>query len=81
MTEIIVPARGLIVAPRLPARPAEHTGNPFTTLGDIVADCAVDGCGYHAMGPRADVKLAMDEHHRQYHSQETAVVHLNRPRQ
>lgn len=74
-------ARELIVAPRIPPPPKNHTGDPFTSDGDIVADCAIDGCGYHVMGPRADVKKAMNEHHKLYHSQETGVVLLNQPRQ
>jgi hypothetical protein len=74
-----VKARELVVAPRLPAFPKAHTGNPFTTVGDVVADCEL--CGYHAMGPRADVRRAMDTHRAMYHSTETSVVLLNQPRQ
>lgn len=80
-SRIVVPARGLIVAPRLPDKPKQHTGNPFTSEGDVVVDCAVEGCGWHAMGPRAEVKRAIDAHHQMHHSQEVAVVHLNRPHQ
>ena len=74
-------AKEIIVAPRLPAAPAVHSGNPFTTLGDVVLDC--DLCGWHAMGPRADVKRAWDEHYRQFHgsAQQTGVVLLNQPKQ
>ena len=74
-------AREIIIAPRLPAKPKVHTGNPFTTIGDVTADCGVPGCGYHCMGPRQDVKRAMDEHHRMYHNETTGVVLLNQPRQ
>lgn len=78
-------AREIVVAPRLPPLPKEHTGNPFTSDGWIVAECtAVDErgeqCGYHVMGPRPDVKLAVNEHHRMYHSQETVVTLLNHQR-
>lgn len=75
------PARSLIVAPRLPAKPNLHTGNPFTTVGDVVADCGADGCGYHVMGPRDQVKKAMDAHRRLNHSEETFTVLLNHPRE
>ncbi len=80
------PARSVIVAPRLPVRPKNHTGNPFTTDADIVADCDTlldDGtkCGYHVMGPRAEVKKALDMHHRMYHPQSIGVVLLNQARQ
>ncbi len=81
LPSVQIPARGLIVAPRLPERPKLHTGNPFTTVGDVVADCGVAGCGYHVMGARADVKKALDEHRRFYHSEETSVVLLNHARQ
>lgn len=74
------PAR-ILVAPRLPDRPKQHTGNPFTSEGDIVADCATDDCGYHAMGPRAEVKKALDQHHRLFHSESIGVVLLNQARQ
>ena len=76
------PARSLVVAPRLPAFPKEHTGNPFTSDGDVVVDCDVDGCGYHAMGPRPLMKKALDDHHRQCHASAQAplVTLLNHPR-
>lgn len=76
-----LPARSLVVAPRLPERSKLHTGNPFTSEGDVVADCAVEGCGYHVMGARATVKLALDEHRKMFHSTQTGVVLLNQPRQ
>jgi hypothetical protein len=78
-------ARELVVAARLPEFPKVHTGHPFTAVGDIVADCdgKIDGkpCGWHAMGERALVKKAYDEHRKLYHSTEIGVVLLNRPRQ
>lgn len=74
-------AREIIVAPRLPKFPTQYTGNPFTSAGDVVADCGIPRCGYHVMGPRDQVKKAMDEHHRLFHSEETGVVLLNQPRQ
>lgn len=75
------PARSIIVAPRLPSlNAATYNGNPFTSEGDVYAECGTDGCGYKAMGARADVKLAMDAHRKMYHSQETNVVLLNHPR-
>ncbi len=78
----LAPARNLVVAHRLPPPPKEHTGNPFTTIGDIVVDCDVPGCGWHAMGPRAQVKKAIDAHRRAEHmsSQDPFVVLLNHPR-
>ncbi len=79
------PARDIVVAARLPEFPKNHTGNPFTSIGDIVADCdgTINGkpCGWHAMGPRAVVKKAYDEHRKQYHQTETGRLLLNRPRQ
>lgn len=74
-------ARELIVAPRLPDRPKTHTGNPFTSDGDIVVDCGTPGCGWHAMGTRENVKRAMDEHRRMFHSSSIGVVLLNQPGQ
>lgn len=74
-------AMELIVAPRMPERPKSHTGNPFTTEGDIVADCAKPGCGWHAMGPRALIREAIRNHLAMCHSQEIGQVLLNQPRQ
>jgi hypothetical protein len=75
-------ARELIVVPRLPAAPKVRTGNPWTTIGDIVIDCGVPGCGWHAMGPRSDMDSARREHYRQFHAsaQEAGVFRLNYPR-
>lgn len=81
---LIIPARGLVVAPRIPAlKPSEYTGKPFTSVGDIVVDCDIPGCGWHAMGPRADVKKAIDEHHKMYHASdsEVRIIMINRARQ
>lgn len=75
------PARDLVVATRLPPFPKEYTGNPFTSLGDVVADCEVEGCGYHVQGERSHVKLALKEHHRLFHPESISVVRLNLARQ
>lgn len=80
-------AREIVVAPRMPKlNPGNYTGNPFTAEGDVVLDCESrdhEGvqCGWHAMGPRADVKRAYDEHRKQYHQEAIGVVLLNQPRQ
>lgn len=66
---------------RMPDAPKIRTGDPFADLGDIVADCAQPGCGYHVMGPRALIKEALREHHRVFHPEETGVILLNTPRQ
>ena len=80
----LLPARSIVVAPRLPAFPKEYRGLG-ESLGDIVAECETcrltGGRRYHVQGARADVKRAMDEHHRLYHPDETGVVLLNQPRQ
>lgn len=76
-----IPARGLLVAPRMPEFPKVHSGNPFTTEGDLVADCLVEGCGYHAWGPRHEVGKALKEHHRLFHPESISVVVLNHARQ
>ncbi len=88
MGAVILPkpaARSLLVAPRLPEKPKAHTGNPFTTQGDLIMDCdgAINGrpCTWHAMGERSEVKKAYDEHRRMWHSEEIGVVLLNQPRQ
>lgn len=79
-------ARELVIAPRLPARSKFHTGNPFTSEGDVVVDCDVrdefgNKCGWNAMGPRADVKRATDQHRRLYHPESIGVFKLNAPKQ
>ena len=79
----MIPARSLIVAPRLPPPPTSRRGNPFDADGDAVIDCDVPGCGWHAMGPRLELGKAYAEHYRQHHAsaQEIGVVLINRPRQ
>lgn len=72
-------ALSLIVAPRMPAPPTAHPGNPFESLSDVVIDCGEEGCGWHAMGPRQEVKKAWDEHYRLYHSQQIGMVRINHP--
>ncbi len=78
-------ARSLIVAPRLPPFPKAYGDNPFTTVGQIVAECdtTLDGkpCGYKAMGSRSDVGKAMAAHRKMFHSEQIGVVLLNQPRQ
>jgi hypothetical protein len=75
-------ARELVVTPRIPIFPRDkYTGNPWTTLSDVVADCDVPGCGYHVMGKRPEVKKALDDHRKMYHSDQVGVVLLNQPRQ
>ncbi len=79
------PAREIVVAPRMPERPKTYGLSPWTTDADAVVDCdgTIDGrrCGWHAMGPRATVKKAYDEHRRMFHSDEVGVLLLNQPRQ
>lgn len=79
------PAREIVIAPRMPAPPKNYQSNPFTTLGDVVVDCngVREGkpCGWHAMGPRDQVKKAYDEHYKLYHSDEVGTLLLNQPRQ
>ena len=78
-------ARSLVIAPRMPAASKLHTGNPFTSEGDVVLDCegGEDGraCGWHWMGPRALAKAAYEAHRRLYHSESIGVVLLNQARQ
>lgn len=74
-------AREIVVAPRLPELKREGYRTPFDAEGDVVADCDVDGCGYHTMGPRRLVGAAMKDHHRVFHSDQIGVVLLNQPRQ
>jgi hypothetical protein len=78
---VTLPARTIVVAARLPAAPKQRTSaDLFAEEGDIVADCTNPGCGYHVMGPRAEVKLALKEHHRLHHADEVSTVFLNDPR-
>lgn len=84
---VLLPARSIVVAPRLPAKPKVYTGDPFTADADIVLDCdqvdAVTGkpCGWHAFGPRKDMKAAVQEHNQMYHPNQIGTVLLNQPRQ
>lgn len=80
---IKLPTNYIVTAPRMPAAPSLKTGNPFTSVGDIVVDCDAPGCGWHAFGPRADVKKAWNEHYRQWHTsnKEAVVLLLNHPKQ
>lgn len=83
MDDLTLPARSLVVAPRMPAEPKiRKGGNPFGEMGDIVVDCGVPGCGWHAMGPRDLIGKAQAEHTRMYHSQVSTeiVTLLNIPR-
>ena len=76
------PARSLITAARLPDPPKLRTGNPFEADGDVVVDCDVPGCGWHAMGARPLVKRAWDEHYRAHHGSDrvAGVLLINNPR-
>lgn len=79
-------AREIVIAPRLPERSKFHTGNPFTSEGDVVVECdAVDAygnkCGWNCMGPRADVRAAVTTHRGMYHPESIGVFLLNAPRQ
>jgi hypothetical protein len=81
-------AREIVVATRLPRlNPDTYTGT-FTAEADVVMDCdvVVDDttgrkCGWHAWGPRKDMKQAYDEHRRIYHPEQTGIAFLNVPRQ
>lgn len=75
------PANDLVVATRMPPPPRTRTGYVFADVGDLVAHCMQEGCGYHVQGTRTDVGLALKEHHRMFHAHEISVVHLNDPRQ
>jgi len=76
------PARSLIVAHRMPNPPKSRTSSPFTADGDMVIDCDVPGCGWHAMGPRPEMGKAQAEHYRQFHAsaQVAGVFRINNPR-
>lgn len=83
MTSTIkLPARSLVVAPRLPDAPRFHTGDPFTAEGYIVIDCDQPACGWHCMVERSLGRKAIEEHRRQYHGSafEPLVIRLNNPR-
>ena len=73
-------AREIVIAHRVPAPPKERHGvSPFEEIGDMVVDCDMPGCGWHAQGTRANVKLALEEHRRMFHTGEILVVKLNNP--
>lgn len=76
------PARSLIVAHRLPDPPKNRGGHMFAGDGDIVLDCDVAGCGWHAMGPRPQMGKARADHYRQHHAscQVAGVFRINHPR-
>jgi hypothetical protein len=80
------PARGLVVATRMPPPPKLGTyTTPWESPGDVYAECDVttDGkrCGYACSGERVEVGKAMRAHHRMFHVNEVAVVLLNQARQ
>jgi hypothetical protein len=80
MSVLVKPAaRSLIVAPRLPAMPKGH---PFAGQDDVVLDCDVPGCGWHAMGPGTLMDEARKAHYREYHAsaQVAGVFRINHPR-
>lgn len=82
-----LPARTLVTTVRMPKPGARSGPGVFGVAGDVVVDCAVVDeltgrrCGWHAMGPRADVRLAQIEHRRQFHSQQQVLTLINHPRQ
>ena len=52
-----------------------HIDQPiFRGAQSMVIRCQVDGCGWNACGPRADLKLAWNDHYRQYHSEEVGTM-------
>lgn len=83
----LAPARSLVVAPRLPQFPRNHTGDPFTSDGDIVVDCdqldqrTGKKCEWHVIGVRREVKAAVKAHNQMFHSEQIGVILLNQPRQ
>ena len=69
----------IVIATRMP-KPIDHNApHIFDVDGDVVADCAE--CGYHVMGPRRDVGLALKDHQRMFHSPASAplVTLINNP--
>ena len=77
MTTLTIPARSLVVAPRLPEMPKGH---PFAGQHDIVLDCDVPGCGWHAMGPADVMDIRRKSHYREFHAsaQVAGVFLINR---
>lgn len=82
MSKIKIPARGLIVAPRLPPRPKDYI-DMFRSIGKIVISCETPGCDWLYMGSRLESKAAVTEHNRLSHSDSTEahVMMINKPRQ
>ncbi len=81
MSVLVKPAaRSIVVAPRLPDPPVGH---PFQGDGDIVLDCGVPGCGWHAMGPQKIMDVRRKEHYRQYHAADNVggLFRINDPRE
>ena len=50
----------------------------FRGAQNLVMRCQVEGCGWHASGARDQLKLAWNEHYRQFHSQEVGTVIFDR---
>lgn len=75
-------ARSLILANRLPDPPKNRGAHVFAGDGDIVIDCTVPGCGWHAMGSRVEIGKARADHYRQFHAsaQVAGVFRINDPR-
>jgi hypothetical protein len=81
-----MPARSLVLASRMPTFGARTGPGLFDREGDVVYECGtlLNGkpCGWGCAGTRADVKNAVENHRRMYHSQDVdpVVGFLNRPR-
>lgn len=77
-----IPARSLLVAPRLPARPKDYL-TMFTSLGKVLISCENVECDWLYTGSRLEAKAAITEHNRLAHSDqdEAHVVMINKPRQ
>ncbi len=77
------PALEIVTAARMPKMGARTGAGLFDAVGDVVVDCGVPGCGWHAAGPRADVKKAQADHARMFHTQivDPLVTHINLARQ
>ncbi len=76
------PALEIVTAARIPPPAMLRTGTGvFDAQGDVTVDC--DSCGWHAQGPRAQVRLAQLEHRRMFHAEAVSplVTILNRPGQ
>lgn len=79
---IKIPARGLVVAPRLPPRPKDYT-TMFAGLGRMLVSCEDPNCDWVYMGTRMTAKEAITEHNLLMHSDCTTahVLMINKPRQ